>query len=235
VNIPYLSKADSQNIWTSYANEFIELTNQLISHISLKAQKIINYGQLETAQYYLQLQASFEEIEISPLTKSFNHSCTTIEKVFNIASCMLWLSSYTSPLRILFGEAQAIAGIALTVFSEILLLISNANEDLDDSPKTREKWQQLSKYGSSLIIHGCLNSTRGTIELFINTITFSIGNLALILPNIMYGRSFVPLYIYKDEPENNVTPSVKTSEKDIAIFSELDNALLIPMLTPDPL
>lgn len=231
MTIPFFSKTDSQSIWTSYANEFIELSNHLCSNIAAKAQEIINYAHLEAAQYYVEIQASIDEIELSPLTKSFNHSCTTIEKVFNIASCMLWVSGYSSPLRILFGQAQTIAGIALTVFSEIMLLVSNANEDLNDNPDTKEKWQQLSNFGTSLIVHGCLNTTRGHIELFINNITLSIANIALVLPNILYGRNFTPVYSYKDKPEKHMIPHTENPETNLTITSELDALLNIPITT----
>lgn len=228
MNILNLSRADSQSKWASYANEFAELSNQFFSHISATAQEVLNFAQIEATHYQAQLQTTLQEVEVSQLIQGFNQSCTSIEKVFNIASCMLWVSGYSSPLRIMFGQAQALAGIALKVFSEIMLLASNTNEELDNDPELIEKWQQLSKFGSDLIVHGSLNTVRGTIELFINNITFSIGNLALVLPNILYGRNFAPLITYKDDGDVPIEAA-----KQIPPTFEACTAELVPMIFPE--
>lgn len=127
---------------------------------------------------------------IKPLTYS---SCKQAERIFNIVACVPGLGIVSSAIRVFGGKLQVVAGIALAAFSEYNLFIMKA---FAKDHSLKEKWETLSDLGKEISIHGCFNVVRGTGEAFVSGYTFGLGNLMLIIPNIVNNQNFDPKIRY---------------------------------------
>lgn len=145
--------------------------------------------------FYFYLQKHVEQIDITAKAKQANEMCTDAEKIFNMLECLPVIGWISGSIRHLFGQAQAVSGIALAALSETgVYFCSEKEEDLP----LKKKWEHLSKIGIEMVIHGCFNMIRGSIAAYIGSYTLGAGNLLLIAPNMINGRNFNPYYGYKE-------------------------------------
>lgn len=180
--------------------KWASLSNQLFTHSSEGISKVSNigYAALKNTRnvginLFNHVQEKIIATPLSPFIEKVNSLGIDLEKIFNIGGCLPWLGILSGSLRIVFGKTQAIGGIALTIFSEIGLGVSNLSKV---DPNLLPKWQTLSKFGAELTIHGCLNVIRGTGEVLIGTYSFGLGNVVLIIPNLVSERNFGPYFSY---------------------------------------
>lgn len=159
-----------------------EFTVQAIHEVKKCATDLFNEMQKEVAHRDMKV--------IKPLTYS---TCTEAEKVFNIVACIPALGILSGVIRAFAGKLQMISGVALASIGEFNLQMIKMSKK---ESAVKNKWETISELGKEMTIHGCLNMIRGTGEALIGTYTFGLGNLFLIIPNIVDNQNFEPRMRY---------------------------------------
>lgn len=118
---------------------------------------------------------------MSPL----NGLITNIEKTFNMAECAPVLCIYSGILRTIAGKVQQAAGWIFIIMGAFGSIISR------DS-----KWEDIYELGFKHIVHGALNTLRGCGTVLLSINTFGVGNILLLIPNILHKPAFGPRYGY---------------------------------------
>lgn len=179
--------------WDSLKSGWISHSSVILSHVVQVAQNAL-VNTKETGQYlFNHLQNKVRTVPLTPIIKKINTVCTDVEKIFNIGSSTPWIGFLSGTLRAVLGQVQAVVGIALTTISQVGLIIASLSKA---ETALVAKWQNISKLGIELTIHGCLNFIRGIGEALIGKYTFGLGNIVLIAPNTMFDRGFTPYFAY---------------------------------------
>lgn len=195
---------DSQ--WISFANHWIASSSVSVNQVIEVAQKAFQNTKNSTVIAFHALQDKVAKTALSPVMEQIQSICTDVEKIFNIAGCTPWIGVLSGTMRVLFGQAETIAGVALAAISEVGLLITTVTKS---DATLISKWGVLSKLGIELTIHGCLNIMRGTGELLIGNYTLGLGNVILLIPNLSNQRNFAPYF-----PYGSITNHLATTDKD---------------------
>ena len=110
---------------------------------------------------------------------------TAVEQGFNIAGSLPVVSFFSGVLRVLVGKIQCVAGLSMALAGGIGQL---ASKD--------KKWEKLTQLGLEHTLHGALNAIRGAGEAILCAATGGIGNLFLLIPNLMQKPPFSPYVQY---------------------------------------
>lgn len=127
------------------------------------------------------------------LALAINQVSDSIERGFNLAACIPVVGTYSSPGRIVFGASQVMLGSIVQISGLTGLIVSYLN---NEKGKVEKEWGKIAELGTEHAIHGALNILRGIGEFFVSLITFSIGNVVLLIPNIMRDTPFAPAVAY---------------------------------------
>lgn len=116
---------------------------------------------------------------------SINQTLKQVERKFNQAESMPVLSFISTPVRIVAGKVQALAGLILASIASIALLFS----------KNSEKWKNLKRIGQDQMLHGALNVLRGIGVAALTIATLSLGNVVLYM--LQQINDFNPIEPYR--------------------------------------
>lgn len=122
---------------------------------------------------------------------NINKASKFIDKAFNYGACIPIVGVGVSQLRMAYGKAQVITGLAILCIGFVGLTISSMN---GSKLSTQKNWEKVVMFGSEYTIHGALNIVRGGAETLVGLVTHGFGNPLLIIPN-MY-RDFNPYFEY---------------------------------------
>lgn len=129
-----------------------------------------------------------------------NKNATEVERSFNLCGSIPFVALISSPLRMLAGQIQAVAGAVLGLAGLIGLAVSNDTE----------KFKQAAHLGLEHVIHGALNFIRGFGESLLATVVF--GSLLLFAYQGTSSNKFEPIVKYSKDEEPVITVSVKPIE-----------------------
>jgi hypothetical protein len=115
-----------------------------------------------------------------------NQKMTEIEKGFNIAGGIPFVSILSGSLRMIAGKIQLIAG-ALIGFVGLVGQMINSNQIL--------KWEGISEKGLEHLIHGGLNIGRGLLEAFLGATL--LGSLGILAGQSLSSNKFEPIHKYE--------------------------------------
>jgi len=180
--------------------DFHSMTNDLVTNSSITFSHIVAianqaFHDLKNISHELfqKLEKQVIATKISASILVINKIYTDIEKIFNITGCIPGIGILSGSFRVILGKLQTITGIAIVATSELgQFLATRAGMD----NLLINKWKILSQFGLEHILHGCLNVLRGTGEMLIGQYTMGLGNLPLIIPNLINGRNFNPYFSY---------------------------------------
>ncbi len=116
---------------------------------------------------------------------TLNETFTSIEQKFNIAGGIPFVAVFSSSVRTVAGQIQAIAGIVMAVFSLIAQLVDRANGD---------QWESKGLIGVEHIVHGSLNIFRGIGESIMAILL--VGSLILLGAQAVSKNGFNPIFKY---------------------------------------
>lgn len=166
---------------------------EIVNYVLIAAKSAFEQMNHLAVDLYFETQRKIEQIDLPNTVGIANKACTDAEKIMNVAACLPfvgWISGYA---RFLLGQAQAIAGVALAVLSEIGRIMTSQD---DGQINLKHKWEALYKIGIEYAIQGCLNAVRGFFESAVGTYTFGVGNILLLIPNQINQRNFAPYLAY---------------------------------------
>jgi hypothetical protein len=177
-------------------------------------------------EIFNKLFTHLNKIRFAPFFAVMDKKLPQVEMVFNAAACLPFVGSVASASRLLGANVQILYGFSLAAIAEIGISLQETDlksprrkskPNLEMSPvqdfqaagpidveskrveEYLEKLKSIKAFGRAHLIHGCLNVFRASCELTLSAATLGIGNVALILPNMLGGRSFNPYYKYIDK------------------------------------
>lgn len=182
------------------AEDLINLANKVVTHRA-RFYKIISRTVIEalhdlkttSSNLFHRLQEQVIVTAIPPLTTSTYKVCHEIERIFNIAGCIPGLGILAGSIRTILGRVQAITGLAIVAISEVGRFLASQTSSNKELVK---KWEDLSQFGLTHLVHGTLNVLRGTGEMLVGSYTMGLGNAPLLIPNLINRRNFTPYYDY---------------------------------------
>ena len=142
----------------------------------------------------------FEKIKTNVANQNFDGWLTTIniyaeqvEKGFNMTECVPLVCVVSSYLRVLAGKLQVLCGMIIASVGEIGKIACPTQEN----PELFRKFHVIAIYGTSHVLHGCLNIFRGVATGYLAAYPLSgFGNLLLLMPNL--NNKFLPQQIQYD-------------------------------------
>ncbi|MGK5595335.1 MAG: hypothetical protein ACSNEK_08265 [Parachlamydiaceae bacterium] len=126
------------------------------------------------------------------ISSSVNQSCRHIEQVFNLLECIPIVGIVSSITRAHLGAMQATAGIVTIIAGGIGLFSTSF---LTNNPQTKEMFERVVRFGQDHTLHGALNYLRGQSVAFAGLMTGGMGNVVMVIPNLMNG--FEPVFAYR--------------------------------------
>ncbi len=111
---------------------------------------------------------------------------TVMEKGFNVAAGIPFLSMMSSSLRCEVAKIQLLMGAGLVGFGLMGLL---ADEDLDQS-----RWEIMTGRGVQVLVHGLCNSIRGGVE---HMIALTVWGSLVPLSVQLFTNQFEPIVKYE--------------------------------------
>jgi hypothetical protein len=196
-----------------FSTENTSLTS--LSKILEIAHKALKNTQETSFYLFDKVQHILRTTPLSPIFENIHKACMDLEKIFNIGGCVPCLGLLSGTFRILFGQAQVVCGVVISVFCEMNLVIINFSKKTDFT--ILSKWQILSKLGTEITIHGCLNILRGMGETLIGSYSLGIGNICLIAPNLLCERNFNPYF-----PYGSMTHHIQALKSEYDLNSRID-------------
>lgn len=169
-----------------------KLSSAIASAIST-IQQLADKIQRFTLHLFSFLHEKISSSELPPLIAKSYEIATEIEKGFNIAACLPIVGTACSSIRAIAGELQLVAAAITMLVGKAGFLIS---KHYQIENKTLEKWREISSLGAEHVIHGCLNFIRGSGEALLGSLTFGIGNVVLLVPNLRQDEPFAPAFPY---------------------------------------
>jgi len=170
--------------------EYIDLGKRVCSAVKAAFEDLMKTSQ----KLFEQIQKHVIGSSIESFVTKINTPCHDIERAFNILGCFPLVGWISGSCRAILGKAQAVCGIGIVAISQIGVFL---NSQTHSEKILVGKWKALSDFGMEQLIHGCLNTIRGTGEALIGNYTFGLGNIPLLIPNLINDQNFDPYYAYK--------------------------------------
>ncbi|WP_284452901.1 hypothetical protein [Parachlamydia acanthamoebae] len=125
--------------------------------------------------------------------QNINQVCWATENVLNVLECVPGVVIFSSTFRIQAGCLQELAAVITLVVGGIGLLGSMYFYKNEESKK---RYTFVIHVGTEYLLHGALNILRGYAVLVLSGCSFGMGNVFMLIPNLVKEEKFNPVFVY---------------------------------------